>query len=185
MNFLEIIRGEFVLNLFLPNKQVYKPFEIEPKFLQDNNIKGIIVDVDNTLVPWDVAHATEEVINWLEEMKAANIKVTIFSNNNKERVTLFADPLDTPYIYKARKPLGHAFERARKQMELEKWEIAVIGDQLLTDILGGNRAGYYTILVDPLVTNDAKITTFNRNVERMILNHFYRKGKLKRRVMDQ
>src|SRR5699024_2173480 len=174
-----------VLNLFLPNEQVTKVFDIEPESLRDNNIKGIIVDVDNTLVPWNVAHATDEVITWLEKMKAANIKVTIFSNNNEERVTLFADPLNTLYIYYARKPLRFAFERARKEMNLEKWEVAVVGDQLLTDILGGNRVGYYTILVDPLVTNDAAVTTFNRNVERMILNHFYRNKKLRRRVADR
>lgn len=174
-----------MLNLFLPNQQVTSVFDIEPVKLRDNNIKGIIVDVDNTLVPWNVAHATEEVLTWLEKMKKANIQVTIFSNNNKDRVTLFADPLKTPYIYNARKPLRFAFEKARKEMNLEKWEVAVIGDQLLTDILGGNRAGYYTLLVDPLVTNDAAITTFNRNVERMILNYFYRSRKLKRRAADR
>lgn len=173
-----------MLNLFLPNEQVSRTFDIEPESLRDNNIKGIIVDVDNTLVPWDVAHATDEVIAWLEKMKAANLKVTIFSNNNKERVTLFADPLDTPYVFNARKPLRRAFKRAQKEMGLAQSEVAVIGDQLLTDILGGNRAGFYTILVDPIVTSDAAITTFNRNVEGKILNHFYRKGALKRRVAD-
>lgn len=174
-----------MLNLFLPNKQVTRVFDIEPESLRDNNIKGIIVDVDNTLIPWNVDHATEEVVTWLEKMKAAEIKVTIFSNNNKERVTLFADPLNTPYMYNARKPLRFAFEKARKEMYLEKWEVAVVGDQLLTDILGGNRVGFYTILVDPLVTNDAAVTTFNRNVERMILNRFYRKKKLRRRETNR
>ena len=174
-----------MLNLFLPNKQVTRVFDIEPESLRDNNIKGIIVDIDNTLIPWNVAHATDEVVTWIEKMKRANIKVTLISNNNAERVTLFADPLDTPYIYNANKPLGFAFVRARKEMNLEKWEVAVIGDQLLTDILGGNRAGYFTVLVDPLVTNDAAVTTFNRNVERMILNYFYRNKKLRRRVADR
>jgi len=66
-------------------------------------------------------------------------------------------------------------------MGLKKDEIVVIGDQLLTDILGGNRIGFYTILVVPIVQSDALITKFNRKTERFILNHFYRKGKLKRR----
>src|SRR5690625_8031417 len=88
-------------------------------------------------------------------MKDADMKVTIFSNNNENRVTLFAEPLDTPFVFNARKPLRRAFKKARKEMGLEKDEVAVIGDQLLTDILGGNRAGYYTILVDPIVTSDA------------------------------
>lgn len=173
-----------MLNLFLPNEQISKTFDIDPASLKEKGIKGIIVDVDNTLVAWNVAHATEEVLTWLQQMKDANINVTIFSNNNEQRVTLFAEPLDTPFVFKARKPLRRAFKKARKEMGLEKEEVAVIGDQLLTDILGGNRAGYYTILVDPIVTSDAAITKFNRNIERILLNHFYRKGKLKRRVVD-
>lgn len=173
-----------MLNLFLPNKQVSRTFDIEPECLKEMNIKGIIVDVDNTLVPWNVAHATEEVTEWLQKMKDANIKVTIFSNNDEDRVTLFAEPLDTPFVFKARKPLRRAFIQARQAMGVEQDEVAVIGDQLLTDILGGNRAGYYTILVDPIVTSDAAITKFNRNLERIILNHFYRKGKLQRRGTD-
>src|SRR5690625_3364341 len=145
------------------------------------NIKGIIIDLDNTLVPWNVAHATDEVKNWLQLMKDAQIHVMIFSNNNKERVALFAEPLETPFVYKAKKPLQKAFRKAKKVMGFHDDEIAVIGDQLLTDILGGNRAGFYTILVVPIVQSDAAITTFNRKIERLILNYFYRKGKLKRR----
>ena len=170
-----------MLNLFLPNKQVDHVFEIEPSFLQSEGIKGIIVDLDNTLVPWNVANATDQVIEWLQQMEAANIKVTIFSNNNKERVTIFAEPLGTAFVYKAKKPLPRAFNTAKKQMGLNNDEIAVIGDQLLTDILGGNFVKFYTILVVPLVQSDAPITKFNRNLERLILNYFYRKGKLVRR----
>src|SRR5690606_18905925 len=115
-------------------------------------------------------------------MEDANIKVTIFSNNNKERVTVFAEPLGTSYIYKAQKSLQRAFKVAQNQMKINKDEIVVIGDQLLTDILGGNRAGFYTILVVPIVQSDAPITKFNRNLERIILNYFYKKGKLTRRT---
>ncbi|MEI3613311.1 YqeG family HAD IIIA-type phosphatase [Pseudogracilibacillus sp. SO30301A] len=173
-----------MLNLFLPKKHVESVFDIEPEFLLAQGKKGIIIDLDNTLVPWNVGHATDKVIKWLKKMGDANIKVTIFSNNNKERVTVFAEPLGTPFIYKARKPLQKAFKRAKDQMQLRKDEIVVIGDQLLTDILGGNRAGFYTILVVPIVQSDAPITKFNRNLERWILNYFYRKGKLTRRMTD-
>lgn len=173
-----------MLTLFLPDKHVNSIFDIEPTFLQTEGKKGIIVDLDNTLVPWNVEYATEEVIEWLKKMNESDIKVTIFSNNNKERVTVFAEPLETPFIYKANKPLQGAFKRAMQQMQLKKDEVVVIGDQLLTDILGGNRAGFYTILVVPIVQSDAPITKFNRNLERLILNHFYQKGKLTRRMTD-
>lgn len=173
-----------MLNLFLPNKHVDSIFEIKPEFLQSIGKRGVIIDLDNTLVPWNVDHATEEVIQWLKKMEEASIKVTIFSNNTKERVTVFADPLKTPFIYKARKPLQRAFKQANEQMQLRRDEIVVIGDQLLTDIFGGNRAGFYTILVVPIVQSDAPITKFNRNLERLILNYFYRKGKLTRRMTN-
>ncbi|MEI3606880.1 YqeG family HAD IIIA-type phosphatase [Pseudogracilibacillus sp. SE30717A] len=171
-----------MLNLFLPNKHVNSIFDVTPEFLQTEGKKGIIVDLDNTLVPWNVEYATEEVINWLKKMKDANIKVTIFSNNNEDRVTVFSEPLKTPFVFKANKPLKRAFKQVNEQMQLNRDEIVVIGDQLLTDILGGNRAGFYTILVVPIVQSDAPITKFNRNMERLILNYFYRKGKLTRRM---
>lgn len=177
-------RGEHLLHSFLPNKHVENIFQIEPSFLQEINKSGILVDLDNTLVPWNVHDAPKDVKEWLEKMVTANIKVTIFSNNSKARVGRFATPLDIPYIYRAKKPLPFAFKRAMNLMELSEKEIVVIGDQLLTDVLGGNRAGFYTILVKPIVQSDAPITKLNRRIERIILEQFYRTGKLTRRVSD-
>ncbi len=81
--------------------------------------------------------ATPEIISWFQEMKEHDIKVTIISNNDRERVSVFSEPLEAPYVYSARKPLIHAFKRTAKQMNLSKQEIVVIGDQLMTDVLGG------------------------------------------------
>ncbi len=170
-----------MLHLFLPNKHVKSIFEITPEYLQAIDKKGIIVDLDNTLIPWNEQYATEPIKQWLKEMEGANIQVIIFSNNNEERVSLFANPIETPFIFRAKKPLKKAFKKAQSLMNLPKDSIVVIGDQLLTDILGGNRVGYYTILVVPIVQSDAWITKINRQTERLILNHFYRKGKLQRR----
>ncbi len=167
-----------MLNRFLPNEHVKSIFEIKPEVLKERGIKGVITDLDNTLVAWDVKEATPEVIDWFEQMKENDIKVTILSNNTLERVKAFSDPLDTPYVYSARKPLRRAFNRVAKEMGLDRSEIVVIGDQLLTDVLGGNSAGFYTILVVPIVETDAKITQFNRKIERMILNYFRSKGKI-------
>ena len=136
------------------------------------------------MVPWNISHATEEVVTWLRAMEAAGLKVTIFSNNNEERVRIFSEPLNIPFIHKANKPLRYKFQRAQKLMGLEKDEVVVIGDQLLTDILGGNRAGFYTILVLPIIQTDAPITQFNRQMERLLLNKFYKEGKLSRRLSD-
>lgn len=167
-----------MLKNFLPNEHVKSVFDIHPAALKQQGIKGIITDLDNTLVAWDVKDATKEVIQWFEQMKEQEIKIMIISNNKRERVKIFSEPLDTPFVFSARKPLSRAFKTAAQQMELKKEDIVVIGDQLLTDVLGGNSAGFYTILVLPIKQTDGKITQFNRKIERRILNYMRKKGKI-------
>ncbi|WP_337019117.1 YqeG family HAD IIIA-type phosphatase [Oceanobacillus massiliensis] len=167
-----------MLKYFLPNQHVKTVFDIQPETLKERGIKGIITDLDNTLVAWDVKDATSEVIQWFKIMKDHDIKVTIISNNNQERVEIFSEPLGTPFVYSARKPLSKAFKTVAREMELKKEEVVVIGDQLLTDVLGGNLAGFYTVLVVPIVKTDGKITKINRSIERRILNYMRRKGKI-------
>jgi len=90
-------------NFLLPDEFVTSIFEITPEKLQELGIKGIITDLDNTLVEWDRAEATEELIIWLRIMKEAGIRIIIASNNKEARVKHFADPLNIPYIHKAKK----------------------------------------------------------------------------------
>ncbi|WP_077621435.1 YqeG family HAD IIIA-type phosphatase [Sediminibacillus massiliensis] len=165
-----------MLKRFLPNEHVRDVFEIRPEDLKKRGIKGIITDLDNTLVAWNVKDATPEIIEWFKMMEEHDIKVTIISNNKEERVKLFSEPLETPFVFSARKPLGRAFKKAAKQMNLKKEEIVVVGDQILTDVLGGNNAGFYTVLVVPIVRTDGKITRINRQIERRILSWMRKKG---------
>lgn len=173
-----MFRGVIVLKKFLPNEYVNSIFDIDPKSLIEKGIKGIITDLDNTLVPWDAPYATEDVIQWFKHMKEHGLNITIISNNNEERVRKFSEPLDIPFRSNARKPLLRSFLQATKDMQLKVHEVTVIGDQVLTDVLGGNRGGFYTILVVPIVQTDARITRFNRFIERKILNYFQKKGKI-------
>lgn len=174
-----------MLNLFLPNKHVQSIYELTPQMFRDEGIRGIVVDLDNTLVPWNVEDATEEVKKWLASFIEAGLEVIIFSNNNEERVKRFAEPLQIPYIYRAKKPLQNSFAIAASLMNVSSGQLAVIGDQLLTDILGGNRFGAYTVLVVPIVESDAAITKFNRQIEKQIMNYFFRTGKLTRSVIHE
>lgn len=164
-----------LLKKFLPNEHVKSIFEITPAQLKKRGIKGVITDLDNTLVEWDRPIATPEVIKWFEEMHENGISVTIVSNNNESRVKSFSEPHQIPYIHRARKPFTSAFYDALQTMNLKKEDVVVIGDQLLTDILGGNRSGFYTILVVPVAQTDGLATKFNRFVERRILNWLKRK----------
>ncbi|MEF3328444.1 YqeG family HAD IIIA-type phosphatase [Oceanobacillus oncorhynchi] len=162
---------------FLPDEQIDQIFDLKPEKLKEKGIKGIITDLDNTLVAWDVKDATPDVITWFKTMEENDIKVTIISNNNQERVTVFSEPLGTPFVFSARKPLSRAFKTVAKQMDLKKEEILVVGDQVMTDVLGGNMAGFYTVLVIPVVQTDGKITKINRFMERIILKRIKNKDK--------
>lgn len=165
-----------MLKKFLPSDFVTDVFQLRAEDLKKRGIKAVITDLDNTLVAWDQSNATAEIIEWLTSLKEAGIKVTIVSNNNELRVKAFSEPIEMPFISKANKPLGSAFRRAMRLMQTKKEETVVVGDQLLTDIFGGNRQGIHTILVIPVATNDAKITSFNRNLERFIMNKLRKKG---------
>ncbi|MEK3890651.1 YqeG family HAD IIIA-type phosphatase [Bacillus sp. FSL K6-3431] len=168
-----------MLKKFLPSEYVKNIFLIKPEDLKTRGIKGIITDLDNTLVEWDRPNATPELIEWFAEMKQHDIKIIIVSNNNEDRVKLFSDPLEIPFIHKARKPLGAAFKKAITVMGTSREETVIIGDQLLTDILGGNRASLYTILVVPVAKSDGFFTRFNRAIERRIMANFKRNGLIK------
>lgn len=163
---------------FIPSEFVRSVFHITPEMLIDKGIKGIITDLDNTLVEWDRPDATPKLIEWFASIKAAGIQVTIVSNNNELRVKSFADPLGIPFIFKARKPLGKAFIQALSIMSVKREEVVVIGDQLLTDVLGGNRLKLHTILVIPVAKSDGFVTKFNRMVERRIFSYLAKKGQV-------
>jgi HAD superfamily phosphatase (TIGR01668 family) len=163
---------------FIPSEFVRSVFHITPELLKEKGIKGIITDLDNTLVEWDRPDATPKLIEWFASMKAAGIQIIIVSNNKEMRVKSFADPLGIPFIYKARKPLGKAFRHALELMSVKKEEVVVIGDQLLTDVFGGNRQKLHTILVIPVAKSDGFITKFNRLVERRIFRYLDKKGQV-------
>src|SRR5699024_2853214 len=164
---------------FMPNEYVKSIFKIYIDKHAESGVKGIITDLDNTLVRWDVADPTEAVKTWFKEEKQKGITITIVSNNNEKRVGSFSKSLKVDYIFKARKPRGRAFDRAMHSMSLDPSEIVVIGDQMLTDVFGGNRRGLFTIMVVPVKQTDGLITKFNRLIERRLLQHFRKKGYIK------
>ncbi len=143
-----------MLKSFLPSEHVKSIFDIKPEDLKERGVKGIITDLDNTLVEWDRPMPTPELIQWFDDMRTHGILVTVVSNNNEQRVGTFCKPLNTPFIHRAKKPLSGAFKKAADQMGIKLDEVVVIGDQLLTDVFGGNRGGFHTILVTPVSQSD-------------------------------
>lgn len=160
----------------MPKEFVTSIYEITPDKLKQLGVRGIITDLDNTLVEWDRPDATEKLIEWLKTIREAGIQVMIVSNNKELRVKAFADPLELPYIFNARKPMGNAFKRALKRLNMQHHEVVMVGDQMLTDVLGGNRLRIHTILVKPVALSDGFVTRFNRMVERRVFNYLKKHG---------
>lgn len=160
----------------MPKEFVRSVFDLTPEKLQSLGIKGIITDLDNTLVEWDRALATAELEIWLQSMQDAGIQIIIASNNGEDRVKKFADPVGLPYLYRAKKPLLGAFKEALIQLDLNPNEVMMLGDQMLTDMMGANRMKLHTILVKPVANSDGLVTKFNRAIERKVYKHLAKKG---------
>jgi HAD superfamily phosphatase (TIGR01668 family) len=158
-----------LLKRLLPRLQVNTIYDIDLNDLWNMGVRGIITDLDNTLVGAKAPLATPELIDWLKVVGQMGFQVVIVSNNNKLRVTTFAEPLALPFIYRAKKPTSAAFHKAMLMMKLLPNQTVVIGDQMMTDVLGGNRMGLYTILVLPIARGDEGIFTkiVNRSLEKI------------------
>ncbi len=166
--------------VFCPQRSAECVLDVTAEELKANGIRGVILDLDNTLVLWQQEEMTEEVVAWLESLKAAGLKLCILSNSIlSKRSERIAARLGCPNVRMARKPARSGFKRAMEAMGTAAQETAIIGDQVFTDIWGGNRAGIYTILVQPIHPREFPYTRFvSRPLERLLLHHFRRRGHL-------
>ena len=161
----------------LPDQIVSTVFDIDLQALKKRGVSGIITDLDNTLVSAKTPLATPELAAWLEKVKLEGFRVVVLSNNNESRVSTFSKPLGIPFIPAARKPFGAAFRRALSQLKLSADQAVVVGDQMLTDILGGRRMGLHTILVTPIAVSEEGFgTQINRKIEKIALSRLRKRG---------
>lgn len=144
-------------------------FDIDLKALKDSGIKAFIFDIDNTLAPYADAVPDEKTAAWIKELRDMGFGVFFASNNNVERVKKFADSVGIPYKAKALKPLSIYLKKACSCMGVTPKETALVGDQLFTDIWGGNWLKMYTILVKPISEVEDGFVKFKRKFERRIL----------------
>ena len=158
--------------IFYPKGYFNKVSEISLEYLKENNIKGLILDVDNTLIDY-YKNISEDTINWANNLKQNEIKMCILSNSNKkEKVKEVAGKLGLEYSYFGMKPLKRGFKKAKKMLNLENNEIAAIGDQIFTDIIGSNRMKMYSILVEPIEEKDILVTLIKRPIENYIKKRY-------------
>ncbi|MEI6519477.1 MAG: YqeG family HAD IIIA-type phosphatase [bacterium] len=144
--------------------------DIDIDLLIERGIAGVIVDMDNTLAPWRSTEVPPSHIDWVHNAKSRGLKVCILSNAGSDgRVRPAAEMLGISFITKACKPLAVGFKRAARMMNLPIEKIAIAGDQVFTDIWGGNRLGMFTILTTPLSKREAVITlVLQRPLERLL-----------------
>ena len=142
---------------------------ITPKFLKRKHIKGIVLDIDNTLTTHNNPVPPQSSMDWLARVKKAGIKLIIVSNNKPPRVEPFAQLLDLEYVANGRKPLTYGINEAVRRMGFEKSDIAAIGDQIFTDIMGANLAGIRSCFVYPLEPETSLPFRFKRTIEKPLL----------------
>lgn len=149
--------------------------EITINFLQNNKINALILDVDNTLIDYD-KNLSQDTVEWAENLKKNKIKLYILSNTNKkEKVKEVAKKLQVEYIYFAKKPMKSGFRKVQKILNEKPENIGVVGDQIFTDVVGGNRCKMFTILVEPIAEKDIWITLIKRPIENAIKKRYIKK----------
>lgn len=153
--------------LLQPNLVLGRPIlDLTPEILQQHDLKGLVLDVDETLVPLKIPQASAELRQWVEQIKQV-VPLWMVSNNlNPYRIGRIAADLNLPYLMGAGKPSRRKLRRAVSAMELPVKKVAMVGDRLFTDVLAGNRLGMFTILVEPMVyPGDPAQTAPLRNFE--------------------
>ena len=156
------------MKVFKPKMYQKSIYDINYSILKKQNIKVIIFDLDNTLLGAYQEEPDDKLIKFINELKK-DFKIIVASNNTKARVKKVCDKLDCDYLYSILKPTKLMKKYFKKKFNYDFSETVIIGDQVVTDILLGNRLNIYTILVDPREDKDLKITKFNRFLEKNIM----------------
>lgn len=165
-----------------PDEVVASVSEIQPESLKQQGIQAVLLDLDNTLVPWQKVDVPEAVRQWIEAMKSAGLRLCLVSNTRRRRrLGMLAKELGVAYVPKAFKPRRYGLRQALEQLQATPQQAVMIGDQIFTDVWGGNRMGMRTILVLPMERREFVGTKVSRLLERILLWGYRRAGVLKER----
>ena len=162
---------------FYPTYRYDKVENIPYSLIEKDNIKLIMIDMDNTIIDFNKREYSKEIKEWAERMNRNGIKLYILSNSIfGKQVRRIASELGMKYYYNAGKPFLKGFLTIQKNENIQKENILMIGDQVFTDIWGGNRFGVKTILVRPINASERMHTKFKRPIEKVILRRMNKKG---------
>lgn len=164
-----------MLQRFYPDYDAESAYGIDYEKLYRDGYRGIIFDIDNTLVPHG-APADERARELFERLREIGYQTLLLSNNKQPRVRSFSDAVQSQYIYRAGKPKRAGYERAMRKMQTGPENTVFVGDQLFTDVWGAKRAGIRTFLVKPIHPREEIQIVLKRFLEKIVL-HFYRRQK--------
>lgn len=154
--------------LFKPTYAFNRVTDITLEFLEEIEVKAILLDVDNTIVSYVSKTPIDGSLSWVESLEAAGYKVYIVSNNYRDRVTAVAKTFSLPFTYLGLKPLPFGFMRAKKAMSVRSKDCLVVGDQIFTDILGANLSGMKSVLLTPVEIETGWNYKLRRNLEKKL-----------------
>ena len=155
--------------MFKPNVKLDKITDITISVLQKYNINSLILDVDNTLSTHHGQVLTDGLEDWLNLMRQNDIKMTVLSNSKSKRLEPFAKKIGLDYISLGLKPLPFGFWRALKRLGSERKNTAIVGDQIFTDIVGGNCVGLKTVLLTPIQLETSLRFRIKRKIESYVI----------------
>ena len=159
---------------FYPDCYMNSTYEIDFDAYYEKGYRGVIFDIDNTLVEHGVP-ADERAISFFKRLDEIGFKYMMISNNKEPRVKMFCDAVGgAPYIYKAGKPKPDNYYAAMKRMGTDNSNTLFVGDQVFTDVWGANKAGVYSILVKPIDPKEEIQIVLKRYLEKIVL-HLYKK----------
>lgn len=162
------------MDMFIPDIYQKSIYTIDYKKLKKNGIKCLLFDLDNTIAPYKVIEPDQKVKELFASLEK-DFKVIIISNSNKNRLRPFKEKLNVDVAFSSKKPFKTKYKKILELYHFKIDEVACIGDQLLTDILGANRMGFTSILVNRIAKYETIFTRFNRFFEKFILKSLAKK----------
>ncbi len=164
-----------MFDMFFPDRYVASAYVIDYEKLYEQGFRGLIFDIDNTLVPHG-APADERAVKLFSRLKGIGYRCCLLSNNQEPRVKMFNEKIRVDYVYNVHKPSTKNYKKAMEIMGTDTDSTLFVGDQLFTDVWGAKRAGISNILVKPIHPKEEIQIVFKRYLERVVL-HFYLKRK--------
>ena len=167
------------MSIFYPDEYLDSTYEIPFEQLYRKGYRGVLFDIDNTLVPHD-APADQRAVELFDRLRKTGFEACLISNNKEPRVKSFSEAVGCHYVYKAGKPLPEGYRKGMDRMGTDELNTLFVGDQIFTDVLGAKLAGIYSILVKPVHPKEEIQIVLKRYLEKIVLFFYLRQQKEKK-----